>query len=94
VLLYRKYPEADRLKLMLEKFIRQGAAGLTSGGIHTPNHRWEVVSALARCHHLYPDPRYVNPIDQWLAEGIDLDPEGQFMERSTGVYNAVSDRAF
>lgn len=93
VLRARKYGETRRLEATLETFIQRAAFALISGGVHTPNHRWVVVSALARCHHLFPDSRYLGRLDQWLAEGIDLDEEGQFTERSTGTYNAVTDRA-
>ncbi|MGD0696330.1 MAG: hypothetical protein ABSB82_16025 [Terriglobia bacterium] len=93
VLRARNYGETQRLEATLETFIRRAAFALTFGGVHTPNHRWVVVAALARCHHLFPDSRYLTRLDQWLAEGIDLDEEGQFTERSTGIYNAVTDRA-
>lgn len=74
------------------RFIRRGAEALTIGGIHTPNHRWVVCMALARTNVLIPDPRYVARIDAWLAEQIDIDPDGQFTERSTSVYSPLTDR--
>lgn len=78
----------------LEAFLCRAGEALITGGIHTPNHRWVVSAALARYHHLFPDPRYLARIEQWLAVGFDLDSEGQFTERSTGIYDEVSDQAF
>lgn len=90
----------DRLKMkesapLLEKiktFLRRAADALTVGGIHTPNHRWVVCGALASIYALWPSQKYLNRIEQWLAEGIDLDPDGQYNERSTYIYSSLSNR--
>ncbi|MBL9188224.1 MAG: hypothetical protein JNK23_12135 [Opitutaceae bacterium] len=77
----------------LGEFIKRGGEALVVGGIHTPNHRWVVCAALAWVNSLFPDKRYVARADQWLAEGIDLDPDGQYTEKSTTVYSPIVDRA-
>lgn len=77
----------------LGQFIQRGAEALVTGGVHTPNHRWVVCAALSWVNSLFPQPRYVARVDQWLAEGIDLDPDGQYTEKSTTVYSPIVDRA-
>ncbi len=58
-------------------------------GAHNANHRWVISSALARIDSFYPSPALKKRIDVWLNEGIDLDPDGQYTERSVGSYSSI-----
>ncbi len=80
-----------KLAEILERITLKAGKCLVSGGVHTPNHRWVVCRALARIHSLCPEESYIQRIDQWLAEGIDIDPDGQYTEKSTGIYSIVVD---
>lgn len=78
----------------LESFFKNAARCFRVGGIHTANHRWVVSSALARVHSFFPDQRLVDRIDAWLGEGIDMDPDGQYTERSVSIYSPVCNTMF
>ncbi|GEC71171.1 hypothetical protein SAMN05443543_101308 [Flavobacterium flevense] len=92
VLNSNKQTQLEALRNKLKKFIQNAGEALITGGVHTPNHRWVVCAALAHINSLYPDVRYINRINQWLAEGIYLNQDGHYSERS-GVYSAVIDKA-
>lgn len=88
--------EDNALASLMEKikvFIVKVGAALVVGGIHTPNHRWVLCHALARINQLYPDPSYVSRIDEWLGEGIFIDEDGHYPERSMN-YSDVENNAF
>lgn len=86
-------PSEMRLRDQLGTFLRRAGEALVTGGVHTPNHRWVVCAALAGIHAQFPDPRYITRINQWLAETIDIDADGQYTEKSTSVYSPIVDRA-
>ncbi|MHA8088276.1 prenyltransferase/squalene oxidase repeat-containing protein [Aquirufa sp. Wall-65K1] len=77
----------------LETFLKRCGESLVVGGIHTPNHRWVVSGALAKLYQIWPDPRYKARAEEWLQEHIDLDPDGQYTEKSAGIYSAIINKA-
>ena len=77
----------------LGELIQVAAPGMVAGGFHTPNHRWVLVAALAQAQALYPELEVSATVDAYLGEGIDINADGEYSERSTGVYNAVVNRA-
>jgi hypothetical protein len=92
VLNLERQKDFEALRDKLKKFILNAGEAMVTGGVHTPNHRWVICAALANINSLYPDPRYIRRINEWLAEGIDINEDGDYSERS-GVYSAVIDKA-
>ena len=69
------------------------ADGILAGGFHTPNHRWVLSAALSLCSELTGREDCLVKMRALLNEGIDCDEEGEYTERSSGVYNVICDRA-
>ncbi len=85
--LVRVCRDADRAELAgvrrrAEQVLRAVLPGLLTGGVHTPNHRWEIAAALAQLADLFDDQAAADRCDAWLAEGIDAQPDGLYTERS------------
>lgn len=78
---------------LVKPAVERCAVGLLRGGVHTPNHRWVMCSALAQVNAIYPDAALVRRIDEWLAESVDIDSDGMYSERSTAGYNGIVNRA-
>ncbi|MEV0232502.1 hypothetical protein [Nonomuraea sp. NPDC050786] len=75
---------------LLDDLLATAAPALSRGGVHTPNHRWEISAALARLHRLAPHPALAERVGQWLAEGVDIDDDGLYSERSANYAAYVS----
>ncbi len=86
-------PEEKAFQEELYEALRRMGEGMLTGGFHTPNHRWVISSALALINSLIPDKRYEERIKEYLIEGIDINEDGEFTERSAGGYNEINNRA-
>ncbi|WP_253944747.1 hypothetical protein [Paenibacillus sp. NEAU-GSW1] len=72
-------------------FLERSAPALLTGGCHTPNHRWVLTAALGFLYKWTGNKELLDRADAWLAEGIDCTEDGEWTERSNGIYNGVSD---
>lgn len=84
------WPDALPVAEKLRQFLRRSIPAFLTGGCHTPNHRWVMTAALGMLHHLFADPALLERAEQWLAEGMDCTEDGEWTERSNGIYNTVS----
>lgn len=69
---------------------RKAAPAMLTGGIHTPNHRWEISGALVGLGMVLREPALTARAHQWLAEHIDIQPDGLYSERSPLYASHVS----
>ncbi|MFF4309110.1 hypothetical protein [Streptomyces sp. NPDC001507] len=81
-------PELADVTAALADIAGAATGPLLTGGVHTPNHRWELSAALARLHRSFPDARLLARAEEWLAEGVDIDADGLYSERSA-VYASI-----
>ncbi|MDR6975854.1 hypothetical protein J2X68_002542 [Streptomyces sp. 3330] len=83
-------PALHDVAAALAEIAGAASGSLLTGGVHTPNHRWELSAALARLHRSFPDDRLLDRVEQWLAEGVDIDADGLYSERSANYAAHVS----
>ena len=84
---------AAQIAEALGEVVRTAVPGMIAGGFHTPNHRWVMVAAMAEAQVLFPELSVGETIEAYLNEGIDINADGEYIERSTGVYNAIVNRS-
>lgn len=84
-------PEADFIRQPLRSLIDSASRGIAAGGFHTPNHRWAIASCLLSCEKLTGNAALASRAGEYLREGLDINGDGEFAERSAGNYNQVND---
>lgn len=84
-----QHPASARVADSIRGMLTKAGPGMAKGGMHTPNHRWKLCSALARISKVTGEESYIDRVDEWLAEGIDQDEDGIYSERSPIYYAAV-----
>ncbi|WP_407272080.1 hypothetical protein [Radiobacillus sp. PE A8.2] len=82
---------ANLLTSKLRSFLERAIPAMLTGGCHTPNHRWVLSSALGQLYTIFKDDDLLDRAEEWLLEGIDITEDGEWTERSNGIYNTVSD---
>lgn len=92
VLQQESMPETLPVRNNLKQFLQKAGDALTVGGVHTPNHRWVVSAALAKIYSLYPAQKYLARINEWLSEGVFINSDGAYPERSR-IYSMVENTA-
>ncbi|MFC3803019.1 hypothetical protein [Cohnella sp. GCM10012308] len=81
--------EAAKATNAVLTFLRRASPALLEGGIHTPNHRWVMASALAKMEELFGGAAYRERAFEFLNEGLDITDYGEWTERSNSIYNAI-----
>lgn len=80
----------DQWKKKFFQLIKKTGYGIINGGFHTPNHRWVNAAALMMAYSIVQKDEFKEIACRYLAEGIDCDQNGEYTERSSGIYNATN----
>ncbi|WP_201305316.1 hypothetical protein [Paenibacillus puerhi] len=85
------WPAVGGSRAKVKLFLERAVPAMLTGGCHTPNHRWVMTSALGWLYDIFGDEALAARADEWLAEGMDCTEDGEWTERSHGIYNTVND---
>lgn len=82
---------ADFIRKPMLALMDRAADGIAAGGFHTPNHRWAIAACLMSLEKITGRTELGQRARQYLNEGLDINADGEFAERSAGNYNQVND---
>ncbi len=84
-------PDFQWIREPFARLIDTAATGIMNGGFHTPNHRWAIAACLLSCYKISGRRELHDRAREYLREGLDINEDGEFAERSAGNYNQVND---
>lgn len=90
VLYKDNWSQLDAIKLNIKLFLERTIPALVTGGIHTPNHRWVISAGLAFLYEIFKKDSLLARVNSWLLEGLDYTEDGEWTERSNGIYNVIN----
>ena len=76
-------PQAAELREQIRLFLARAGKAMIERRAYTSNHRWVIADALLQVNQLLPDPKLVERAMRYLDEGIDINEDGMYSERST-----------
>ncbi len=82
-----------RAKALARSFLETTVRAVATGGFHTPNHRWVITSAMALCYRSLGNDKCLDIAKTYLSEGIDCNEEGDYTERSVGIYDVTNNES-
>ncbi len=82
-----------RAKALARAFLETTVRAVSTGGFHTPNHRWVITSAMALCYRNLGNDKCLDIAKTYLSEGIDCNEEGDYTERSVGIYDVTNNES-
>lgn len=84
--------KGEELYNAIRPFVVKGASSIADhGGFHTPNHRWIIAGAMSGSNDVYPELNCRDAINSYFREGIDLNNDGIYSEKSI-LYSAHINR--
>ena len=86
-----KAKEADFIRQPMYALIDSASRGIAAGGFHTPNHRWAISACLLNCEKITGNKALGDRARQYLREGLDINADAEFAERSAGDNNEAND---
>lgn len=67
----------------IERFLWRAGDAMVKRRAYTSNHRWVIADALFQINDLFPDRRMEGRAREYLMDGIDINEDGMYSERST-----------